>query len=205
MENICFGGFELKRILLFFILIISITTLSACSSSTSTSKEKDSEAIEIKENSETDDVDNTKKNFNFTIDEFVSAYNEVALSFENEKINFDEIGDYKLSDVEGGQVYTKDLLMQLDDFGGTFNLQAWHDLDKNFFRLNIFTTGSGNISSEQGMRNTLAVLHILGIDFEYLNDFSNDDKESLSIIDGDYSVQLTKIPGISLILNIEPK
>ncbi|MGZ9699787.1 hypothetical protein ACVU03_18425 [Bacillus safensis] len=195
----------MKRILLFFILIISITTLSACSSSTTTSKEKNSEAIEIEENSEADDVDNTKKNFNFTIDEFVSAYNEVALSFENEKINFDEIGDYKLSDVAGGQVYTKDLLMQLDDFGGTFNLQAWHDLDKNFFRLNIFTSGSGNISSEQGMRNTLAVLHILGIDFEHLNDFSNNDKESLSIIDGDYSVQLTKIPGISLILNIEPK
>lgn len=205
MENICFGGFELKRILLFFILIISITTISACSSSTTTSKEKDSEAIEIVENNETDDVDNTKKNFNFTIDEFVTAYNEVALSFENEKINFDEIGDYKLSDVAGGQVYTKDLLMQLDDFGGTFNLQAWHDLDKNFFRLNIFTTGSGNISSEQGMRNTLAVLHILGIDFEHLNDFSNNDKESLRIIDGDYSVQLTKIPDISLILNIEPK
>ncbi|MGW6675545.1 hypothetical protein [Bacillus altitudinis] len=195
----------MKRIFLFYILIISITTLSACSSGTTTSKEKDSEAIEIEENSETDDVDNTKKNFNFTIDEFVSAYNEVALSFENEKINFDEIGDYKLSDVAGGQVYTKDLLMQLDDFGGTFNLQAWHDLDKNFFRLNIFTTGSGNISSEQGMRNTLAVLHILGIDFKHLNDFSNNDKESLSIIDGDYSVQLTKIPGISLILNIEPK
>ncbi|KRU14829.1 hypothetical protein [Bacillus pumilus] len=195
----------MKHILLFFILIISITTLSACSSSTTTSKEKDSEAIEIEENNETDDVDNTKKNFNFTIDEFVSAYNEVDLSFENEKINFDEIGDYKLSDVAGGQVYTKDLLMQLDDFGGTFNLQAWHDLDKNFFRLNIFTTGSGNISSEHGMRNTLAVLHILGIDFKHLNDFLNNDKESLSIIDGDYSVQLTKIPGISLILNIEPK
>ncbi|UYO34698.1 hypothetical protein NF868_11400 [Bacillus zhangzhouensis] len=195
----------MKRFLLFFILIISITTLSACSSNNTTSKEKDSEAIEIEENSETDDVDNTKKNFNFTIDEFVSAYNEVALSFENEKINFDEIGDYKLSDVAGGQVYTKDLLMQLDDFGGTFNLQAWHDLDKNFFRLNIFTTGSGNISSEQGMRNTLAVLHILGIDFKHLNDFSNNDKESLSITDDDYSVQLTKIPGISLILNIEPK
>lgn len=205
MENICFGGFKLKHILLFFILIISITTLSACSSSTTTSKEKDSETIEIEENNETDDVDNTKKNFNFTIDEFVSAYNEVDLSFENEKINFDEIGDYKLSDVAGGQVYTKDLLMQLDDFGGTFNLQAWHDLDKNFFRLNIFTTGSGNISSEHGMRNTLAVLHILGIDFKHLNDFLNNDKESLSIIDGDYSVQLTKIPGISLILNIEPK
>ncbi|KEP26456.1 hypothetical protein [Bacillus zhangzhouensis] len=195
----------MKHILLFFILIISITTLSACSSSTTTSKEKDSETIEIEENNETDDVDNTKKNFNFTIDEFVSAYNEVDLSFENEKINFDEIGDYKLSDVAGGQVYTKDLLMQLDDFGGTFNLQAWHDLDKNFFRLNIFTTGSGNISSEHGMRNTLAVLHILGIDFKHLNDFLNNDKESLSIIDGDYSVQLTKIPGISLILNIEPK
>ncbi|MGN7489494.1 hypothetical protein [Bacillus altitudinis] len=195
----------MKRVLLFFILIISIATLSACSGNNTTSKEKDSEAIEIEENSETDDVDNTQKNFKFTIDEFVNAYNEVALSFDNEKINFDEIGDYKLSDVAGGQVYTIDLLMQLDDFGGTFNLQAWHDLDKNFFRLNIFTTGSGNISSEQGMRNTLAVLHILGIDFEHLNDFSNNDKESLSIIDGDYSVQFTKIPGMSLILNIEPK
>lgn len=195
----------MKHVLLFFILIISITSLSACSSKNTTSKEKDSEAIEIEENNETDDVDHTKKNFNFTIDEFVSAYNEVDSSFENKKINFDEIGDYKLSDVAGGQVYTKDLLMQLDDFGGTFNLQAWHDLDKNFFRLNIFTTGSGNISSEQGMRNTLAVLHILGIDFEHLIDFSSNDKESLSIIDGDYSVQLTKIPGTSLILNIEPK
>lgn len=188
-----------------FFLLLCITLLSGCSSEKTNSKEVESETIESEEDNKPDDVDNTKKNFKFTIDEFVSAYNEVALSFENEKINFDEIGDYKLSDVAGGKVYTKDLLMQLDDFGGTFNLQAWHDLDKNFFRLNIFTTGSGNISSEQGMRNTLAVLHILGIDFEHLNDFSNNDKESLSIIDGDYSVQFTKIPGMSLILNIEPK
>ncbi|MER3121660.1 hypothetical protein ABQG71_10705 [Bacillus altitudinis] len=195
----------MKRVLLFFIPIISITTLSACSSNNTTSKEKDSEVIEIEENNETDDVDNTKKNFSFTIDEFVSAYNEVALSFENEKINFDEIGDYKLTDTTEGEIYKKELLKEIDESNSTFILDASFDLDKNFYRLNIFTTGSGNISSEQGMRNTLAVLHILGIDFKHLNDLLYNDEESLSIIDGDYSVQITKIPDFSLILNIEPK
>ncbi|PRS46377.1 hypothetical protein [Bacillus sp. MZGC1] len=195
----------MKRILLFFILIISITTLSACSSSTTTSKEKDSEAIEIEENNETNDDYNTKKNFNFTIDEFVSAYNEVALSFENVKINFDEIGDYKLSDTAEGQFYKKELLNEFYDSDSTFILDASLDLDKNFYRLNIFTTGSGNISSEQGMKNTLAVLHILGIDFKHLNNLLDSEKNFLNVIDGDYYVQFTRIPDMSLILNIEPK
>ncbi|KMK69773.1 hypothetical protein ACJ64_15260 [Bacillus safensis] len=188
-----------------FFLLLCITLLIGCNSENTTSKATETKKVENEENNKANEVKEPEKPFNFTIDEFVSAYNEVALSLENEKINFDEIGDYRLSDVAEGQVYTKELLMQLDDSGGTFNLQAWHDLDKNFFRLNILTTGSGNLSSEQGMRNTLAVLHILGIDFKHLNDFSNNDKESLTIIDGDYSVQLNKIPGTSLILNIEPK
>ncbi|PCK20164.1 hypothetical protein CEY02_15015 [Bacillus pumilus] len=187
------------------ILLVLFLALAGCSSEKTNSKDVESETFEGEEDNKPDDVDNAKKNFKFTIDEFVSAYNEVDSSFENKKINFDEIGDYKLSDTAGGQVYTKDLLMQLDDFGGTFNLQAWHDLEKNFYRLNIFTTGSGNISSEQGMRNTLAVLHILGIDFKHLNDFLYNDEEALNIIDGDYSVQMTKIPSMSLILNIESK
>ncbi|AOC55452.1 hypothetical protein [Bacillus pumilus] len=189
----------------FFFLLICIALLSGCNNENTTSKVKKSEAIENEKNNKTDDDYNMKKNFNFTIDEFVSAYNEVDSSFENKKINFDEIGDYKLSDKAKGQIYKKELLKEFYDSDSTFILDALFDLDKNFYRLNIFTTGSGNISSEQGMRNTLAVLHILGIDFKHLNDFLYNDEEALNIIDGDYSVQLTKIPSMSLILNIEPK
>jgi hypothetical protein len=195
----------LNHLKTFFFLLICIALLSGCNNENTTSKVKKSEAIENEKNNKTDDDYNMKKNFNFTIDEFVSAYNEVDSSFENKKINFDEIGDYKLSDKAKGQIYKKELLKEFYDSDSTFILDALFDLDKNFYRLNIFTTGSGNISSEQGMRNTLAVLHILGIDFKHLNDFLYNDEEALNIIDGDYSVQLTKIPSMSLILNIEPK
>lgn len=195
----------MNRIKTFFFLFICIILLNGCSSENATSKVKEDKNVESEENNKASEVKELRKPFNFTIDEFVSAYNEVDSSFENKKINFDEIGDFEQTEIASGQIYTKELLNEIDDPDGTFNLQAWHDHDKNFYRLHIFTTGSENIASEQGMRNTLAVLHILGIDFKHLNDFLYNDEEELNIIDGDYSVQLTKIPSMSLILNIEPK
>lgn len=71
--------------------------------------------------------------------------------------------------------------------------------------MHISTTGSENIASEQGALYTIAVLKTLDVNIKHLNDFLDSEKDSLNVIDGDYSVQFTKIPGMSLILNIEQK
>ncbi|MGE6626764.1 hypothetical protein [Bacillus pumilus] len=195
-----------------FFLLICTTLLIGCNSENTTSKVKETKKVESEENNKVSEVKDPEKPFNFKIEEFAKSYNKTALAFKNaeegvniQQIKIDEVGDFTPTEIASGQIFTKELLNRTDDSGGTFNLQAWHDLDKNFYRLHIFTTGSENITSEQGALHTIAVLKALNIDINHLNDFLDSEKDSLNVIDGDYSVQLTKIPGMSLILNIEPK
>ncbi|MCY7540849.1 hypothetical protein [Bacillus pumilus] len=193
-----------------FFLLLCITLLSGCNTENTTSKVKETKQIESGENNKVSEVKEAKKPFDFKIDEFVKSYNKTALAFKSgeEEVNVQqikEIGDFELTEIASGHIYTKELLNEIDDSDGTFSLQAWHDHDKNFYRLHISTTGSENIASEQGALHTIAVLKTLDVDIKHLNDFLDSEKDSLNVIDGDYSVQFTKIPGMSLILNIEPK
>lgn len=212
MEINCYGGFILNHIKACFFLLLCITLLSGCNSENTTSKTTETKKVESEENNKASEVKEPEKPFNFKIDEFAKSYNKTALAFKNAKeevniqqIKIDEIGDFKLTEIAGGQIYTKELLNEIDDSDGTFSLQAWHDHDKNFYRLHISTTGSENIASEQGALYTIAVLKTLDVNIKHLNDFLDSEKDSLNVIDGDYSVQFTKIPGMSLILNIEQK
>ncbi|WP_235673273.1 hypothetical protein [Bacillus altitudinis] len=196
-----------------FFLLICITLLSGCNTENTTSKVKETKKVENEENfNKVSEVKEPEKPFNFKIEEFAKSYNKTALAFKNaeeevniRQIKIDEIGGFEQTEIASGQIYTKELLNEIDDPDGTFSLQAWHDHDKNFYRLHILTTGSENIASEQGALHTIAVLKTLDVDIKLLNDFLVSEKDSLNVIDGDYSVQFTKIPGISLILNIEPK
>ncbi|WP_338706409.1 hypothetical protein [Bacillus altitudinis] len=196
-----------------FFLLICITLLSGCNTENTTSKVKETKKVENEENfNKVSEVKEPEKPFNFKIEEFAKSYNKTALAFKNaeeevniRQIKIDEIGDFEQTEIASGQIYTKELLNEIDDPDGTFSLQAWHDHDKNFYRLHILTTGSENIASEQGALHTIAVLKTLDVDIKLLNDFLVSEKDSLNVIDGDYSVQFTKIPGMSLILNIEPK
>ncbi|WP_235672166.1 hypothetical protein [Bacillus altitudinis] len=196
-----------------FFLLICITLLSGCNTENTTSKVKETKKVKNEENfNKVSEVKEPEKPFNFKIEEFAKSYNKTALAFKNaeeevniRQIKIDEIGDFEQTEIASGQIYTKELLNEIDDPDGTFSLQAWHDHDKNFYRLHILTTGSENIASEQGALHTIAVLKTLDVDIKLLNDFLDSEKDSLNVIDGDYSVQFTKIPGMSLILNIEPK
>ncbi|WP_270568363.1 hypothetical protein [Bacillus sonorensis] len=202
-----------------FIFLLSIFllffTLSACSSENVSSEEKETKNAESEDsNIQTNNVESSQKAFNFSLEEFAQAYNEKAEEIENDeemespdlnRIIIDDIGDFKLAEVKDGTVYTRELINETDDSGGTFNLEAWYDDNQNFNCLHLTTFGSDNMASEKGTFNTYAVFQALGIDIKHLSDLLESDEESLDVIDGDYSVHLAKIPGMSLIINIEPK
>ncbi|WGD66651.1 hypothetical protein P5646_14855 [Bacillus velezensis] len=152
--------------------------------------------------------EDTQKEFNFSLDEFVQTYNETVQDIENNDlslINKDDIGDFKLTEVKDGTVYTRELKTDTDGSGGTFTLAAWYDNNHKFYRLQLSTSGSDNMASPIGLANIFAVFQTLGIDEDHLYDLLKSDEEILDAIDGDYSVTMAKIPSISLIINIEPK
>ncbi|MEH7798934.1 hypothetical protein ABEW02_13895 [Bacillus safensis] len=127
-----------------FFLLLCIILLSGCNSENTTSKATEPKKVESEENNKTSKVKEPEKPFNFKIDEFAKSYNKTALAFKNaeeevniQQIKIDEIGDFEQTEIAGGQIYTKELLNEIDDSDGTFSLQAWHDHDKNFYRLHI--------------------------------------------------------------------
>ncbi|WP_346997260.1 hypothetical protein HUS59_16860 [Bacillus velezensis] len=153
-------------------------------------------------------VEDSQKEFNFSLDEFVQTFNETAQDIENNDlslINKDDIGDFKLTEVKDGTVYTRGLKIDTDNSGGTFTLEAWYDNNHKFYRLHLSTSSSDNMASPIGLANIFAVFQTLGIDKGHLYDLLKSDEEILDAIDGDYSVTMAKIPSISLIINIEPK
>ncbi|MCY8946220.1 hypothetical protein [Bacillus atrophaeus] len=153
-------------------------------------------------------VEDTQKEFNFSLDEFVQTFNETVQDIENNDlspINKDDIGDFKLTEVKDGTVYTRELKTDTDGSGGTFTLAAWYDNKHKFYRLHLSTMGSDNMASPIGLANIFAVFQTLGIDNGHLYDLLKSNEETLDAIDGDYSVFMAKIPSISLIINIEPK
>ncbi|CUB45530.1 MULTISPECIES: hypothetical protein [Bacillus] len=153
-------------------------------------------------------VEDSQKEFNFSLDEFVQTFNETAQDIENNDlslINKDDIGDFKLTEVKDGTVYTRELKTDTDGSGGTFTLAAWYDNNHKFYRLQLSTSDSDNMASPIGLANIFAVFQTLGIDEDHLYDLLKSDEEILNAIDGDYSVTMAKIPSISLIINIEPK
>lgn len=153
-------------------------------------------------------VEDTQKEFNFSLDEFVQTYNETVQDIENNDlslINKDDIGDFKLTEVKGDTIYTRELKTKDDESGGIFQLEAWYDDKQNFNCLHLTTFGSDNMASPIGLANIFAVFQTLGIDIGHIYDLLKSDEEMLNVLDGDYSVSLAKIPSISLIINIEPK
>ncbi|NWN81253.1 MULTISPECIES: hypothetical protein [Bacillus] len=206
-----------KSVFLLSIFLLCFT-LSACSSENTTSEEKETKNAESEDNSieanDVQSVEDTQKTFNFSLKKFAQAYNKAAQDFESDeemespnlnRIIIDDIGDFKLAEVKDGTIYTRELINETDESGGTFNLEAWYDDNQNFNCLHLTTFGSDNMASEKGIFNTYAVFQALGIDIKHLSDLLESDQESLDVIDGDYSVHLAKIPGMSLIINIEPK
>ncbi|MCY8127151.1 hypothetical protein P8845_21610 [Bacillus spizizenii] len=153
-------------------------------------------------------VEDSQKEFNFSLDEFVQTFNETAQDIENNDLSLiskDDIGDFKLTEVKDGTVYTRELKTDTDGTGGTFTLAAWYDNNHKFYRLQLSTSGSDNMASPIGLANIFAVFQTLGIDEDHLYDLLKNDEEILDAIDGDYSVTMAKIPTMSLIINIEPK
>ncbi|MGF9786534.1 hypothetical protein ABEW96_10440 [Bacillus velezensis] len=153
-------------------------------------------------------VEDSQKEFNFSLDEFVQTFNETAQDIENNDlslINKDDIGDFKLTEIKDGTVYTRELKTDTDNSGGTFTLEAWYDNNHKFYRLHLSTSSPDNMASPIGLANIFAVFQTLGIDKGHLYDLLKSDEEILDAIDGDYSVTMAKIPSISLIINIEPK
>ncbi|MCY9242106.1 hypothetical protein MOE55_10315 [Bacillus spizizenii] len=169
---------------------------------------------EDEEDSDGQSVEDNQKEFNFTLEEFVQTFNEVARDIESNKdidstglsrINKDNIGDFNLNEVSDGTVYTREIKKETDDSGGTFTLEAWYDDNQKFCGLHLSTFGSDNMASQIGLVNTLVVFHSLGIDIKHVNDLLKSEQNTLEVLDGDYLVTLAKIPTMSLIINIEPK
>ncbi|MCY9225688.1 hypothetical protein MOF11_11565 [Bacillus haynesii] len=198
-----------------FIFLLSIFllsfTLSACSSENTSSEEKETKNAESEDNS-IQTNNSSQKAFNFSLEEFAQAYNEKAEEIENDeemnspilnRIIFDDIGDFEYD--ENKNIYTRELISESDDSGGSFTLNAWYDSDQNFNGLNLSTFGSDNMASDTGLFNTLVVFQILGIDIGHLNDLLKSDQDMLDIEDGDYSVHLAKLPDTAVIIKIEPK
>ncbi|MCY9204345.1 hypothetical protein [Bacillus atrophaeus] len=190
--------------------------VTAATESTTDEPSIEEEPIDSEDEGDSDvqSVENTRKEFNFSLEEFAEAYNKVAEDFENDedmespilnRINIDDIGDFKLAEVKDGTVYTREIKKETDDSGGAFTLEAWYDNDKNFYGLHLSTFGSDNMASQIGLDNTFAVLQTLGIDIKHLNDLLKSEQNTLEVTDGDYFVTLAKIPQMSLIINIEPK
>ncbi|WP_146910695.1 hypothetical protein, partial [Bacillus licheniformis] len=147
-----------------------------------------------------------------SLEEFAQAYNEKAEEIENDeemnspilnRIIFDDIGDFEYD--ENKNIYTRVLISESDDSGGSFTLNAWYDNEQNFNGLNLSTFGSDNMASDMSLFNTLVVFQILGIDIGHLNDLLKSDQDMLDIEDGDYSVHLAKLPDTAVIIKIEPK
>ncbi|MCY9280853.1 hypothetical protein [Bacillus haynesii] len=198
-----------------FIFLLSIFllsfTLSACSSENTSSEEKETKNAESEDNN-IQTNNSSQKAFNFSLEEFAQAYNEKAEEIENDeemnspilnRIIFDDIGDFEYD--ENKNIYTRELISESDDSGGSFTLNAWYDSDQNFNGLNLSTFGSDNMASDTGLFNTLVVFQILGIDIGHLNDLLKSDQDMLDIEDGDYSVHLAKLPDTAVIIKIEPK
>ncbi|WFF74872.1 hypothetical protein P6282_12490 [Bacillus velezensis] len=169
---------------------------------------------EDEEDSDVRSVEDNQKEFNFSLEEFVQTFNEATRDIESDedvestglnRINKDNIGDFELTEVKDGTVYTRELKTETDNSGGTFTLEAWYDNNHKFYRLHLSTSGPDNMASQIGLVNTLAVFHALGIDIKHVNDLLKSEQNTLEIFDGDYLVSLAKIPQTSLIINIEPK
>lgn len=195
------GDFFMKNFIFLLSIFLLSFTLSACSRENTSSEEK-----------ETKNVESSQIAFNFSLEEFAQAYNEKAEEIENDeemnspilnRIIFDDIGDFEYD--ENKNIYTRELISESDDSGGSFTLNAWYDNDQNFNGLNLSTFGSDNMASDMGLFNTLVVFHILGIDIGHLNDLLKSDQDMLDIEDGDYSVHLAKLPDTAVIIKIEPK
>ncbi|MEK5503260.1 MULTISPECIES: hypothetical protein [Bacillus] len=204
----------MKKFVFLLTIFLLCFSLSACSSEHTTSEEKETKNAESEDNSieanDVQSVEDTQKTFNFSLKKFAQAYNKTAQDFENDEGMeapnvIDDIGDFKLAEAKDGTIYTRELINETDDSGGTFKLEAWYDDKQNFNCLHLIASGSDNMASEKGIFNTYAVFQALGIDIKHLSDLLESDEESLDVIDGDYSVHLAKIPGMSLIINIEPK
>ncbi|MCY9205970.1 hypothetical protein [Bacillus atrophaeus] len=204
----------MKRLGVLFFAFLLCFVFSACGRNSTSTEEKETKNAEVENNNiETDEVENTRKEFNFSLEEFVQAFNEVARDIESDedivstslnRINKDNIGDFKLAEVKDGTVYTRELKKETDDAGGTFTLEAWYDDNQKFNRLHLSTSGSDNMASQIGLDNTFAVFQTLGVDIKHLNDLLKSEQNTLEVTDGDYFITLAIIPQMSLIINIEP-
>ncbi|MDL5022688.1 hypothetical protein [Bacillus velezensis] len=206
----------MKKLVFLLSIFLLCFGISACSSENAISEEKEKNNTESEDNNvETDKVENTQKEFNFSLEEFVQTFNEATRDIESDgdiestglsrRINKDNIGDFELTEAKDGTIYTRELKTETDNSGGTFTLEAWYDENHKFYRLHLSTSGSDNMASQIGLVNTLAVFHALGIDIKHVNDLLKGEQNTLEVFDGDYLVTLAKIPQMSLIINIEPK
>ncbi|MCC2532728.1 hypothetical protein V8G53_09415 [Bacillus velezensis] len=205
----------MKKLVFLLSIFLLCFGISACSSENTISEEKEKNNTESEDNNvETDKVENTQKEFNFSLEEFVQTFNEATRDIESDgdiestglsRINKDNIGDFELTEAKDGTIYTRELKTETDNSGGTFTLEAWYDENHKFYRLHLSTSGSDNMASQIGLVNTLAVFHALGIDIKHVNDLLKGEQNTLEVFDGDYLVTLAKIPQMSLIINIEPK
>lgn len=207
------GDFFMKNFIFLLSIFLLFFTLSACSSENVSSEEKETKNAESEDsNIQTNNVESSQKAFNFSLEEFAQAYNEKAEEIENDeemnspilnRIIFDDIGDFEYD--ENKNIYTRVLISESDDSGGSFTLNAWYDNEQNFNGLNLSTFGSDNMAPDMSLFNTLVVFQILGIDIGHLNDLLKSDQDMLDIEDGDYSVHLAKLPDTAVIIKIEPK
>lgn len=205
----------MKKLVFLLSIFLLCFGISACSSENIISEEKEKNNTESEDNNvETDKVENTQKEFNFSLEEFVQTFNEATRDIESDediestglsRINKDNIGDFELTEAKDGTIYTRELKTETDNSGGTFTLEAWYDENHKFYRLHLSTSGPDNMASQIGLDNTLAVFHALGIDIKHVNDLLKSEQNTLEVFDGDYLVTLAKIPQMSLIINIEPK
>ncbi|CUB37170.1 hypothetical protein AB0857_15610 [Bacillus velezensis] len=205
----------MKKLVFLLSIFLLCFGISACSSENTFSEEKEKNNTESEDNNvETDKVENTQKEFNFSLEEFVQTFNEATRDIESDediestglsRINKDNIGDFELTEAKDGTIYTRELKTETDNSGGTFTLEAWYDENHKFYRLHLSTSGPDNMASQIGLDNTLAVFHALGIDIKHVNDLLKSEQNTLEVFDGDYLVTLAKIPQMSLIINIEPK
>ncbi|MCQ9151092.1 hypothetical protein PWO55_08800 [Bacillus velezensis] len=156
-------------------------------------------------------VEDTKKEFNFSLGDFQNAYNEDIRALELDedfkypipiKISADSIGDFSR---ENSKTYTRILAKEYDKSDGGYSLNAWFDKSKTFNGLKMTIFNSDDSISEKGIVAADSVFQALGIEFNLLKDFLKSEKVTLEVVDGDYLVTLAKIPSISLIINIEPK
>ncbi|AOC91180.1 hypothetical protein [Bacillus amyloliquefaciens] len=165
---------------------------------------------EDEEDSDVQSVEDTQKEFNFSLGDFQSAYNEDIRALELDedfkypipiKISADSIGDFSR---ENSETYTRILAKEYDKFDGGYSLNAWFDKSKTFNGLNMTIFNSDDSVSEKGIVAADSVFKALGIEFNFLKDFLKSEKDTLEVTDGDYFVHFTSIEGF-LNIKIDPK